>query len=96
MEQSKSITTYYEVIKSCESIDNYKVLYYSKGEAYFRNVLTFLKMFGSDFVINKSQKLIKFRNGSKIYFRDNEESLKGMEFNVLIVSDSLNENQLNN
>ena len=89
MNQSKSLSHYYDIINSCIINGNYKVL--SVGNKYkrFRDFSDILNNNFIDFEINKSNLTISFKTKSKIYFINDvdEMNLKGLKFNVALINE---------
>ena len=86
---SKSKNIEYTVVDKCASNSNYIVGFFDNEQEYYQRVIAIIDLLDEDFIENKTNKVITFENGSKIFFIDsiNSEAFLSLEFNMIIVSD---------
>jgi len=78
-----------ETIKTPRSVSWWVAPVYSQAEIAFRRCQQFLVDFGIPANINKTEKSIRFPNGSAIWFKsgDKEDSLRGETVNFLVIDE---------
>lgn len=86
---SKPKNIEYTVVDKCASNSNYIVGFFDNEKEYYKRVIAITDLLDEDFIENKTNKTISFKNGSKVWFIDTskDKAFLSLEFNMIVVSD---------